>query len=360
MTESRGLLHEIAVPRATGSDAVAGVRNTLLRELWARGFAVATQRFEASPAALHVVAVAASVLAATAAAVLGLGPDPARRAVATLVGIGAALFAVLPVSPVRRSLLRVLVPQPTQGINLIATRAGIAPRVWLAAHYDGKGQWLSMAARLVAGAGAVPGAAGLVALAVSAWAGAVAGPGWWVAAATLALFGAAPLALNGVSRASPGAVDNASGLVTVLAVADRLPPDVPVGILFLDAEEWGMLGAQALVRERPQLLRDAAVVNFDGIDDTGPTIMVTHHPGPLGAALQTKLRARSAPGWPLFVDGALLAPAARESVTIMRGGLRTMRVVHTIRDTVARLTLEGVDTIATGVATVLRNHVVPR
>jgi hypothetical protein len=359
VTELRGLLREIAVPRPTGSVAVATVMETLRRELWARDFTVATQRFDASPAGLHAVAVGAFVLAGTAVAVLVLGTDPWAPAAAT-VGIGAALFVVLLGSPVRRPLLRALARQPTRGVNLIATRAGIAPRVWLVAHYDGKGQWLSMAGRLIAGTGAAVGGAGLVVLAAAAWAGVAPPPGWWVAAAMLGFLGAVPLTLNGLPRSSSGAVDNATGLVTALGVADRLPPDAPVGILFLDAEEWGLLGARVLACEQPELLRDTAVINFDGIDDTGATIALAHRPGPLGAALSAALHARRARRLPVVVDGIALAPAARECVTIMRGGWRTMTVVHTTRDTAARLTLAGVEAVASAVAAVLRDRAVPR
>jgi hypothetical protein len=335
--------------------------DVLVRELRARGFSVGTHRFAASPGGLHVVAVAAIVVAATGVAVLVLGTESVRSLPAT-VGIGAALAALLLGSPVRRRLVRAMAGEPAPAVNLVATRAGITPRVWLVAHYDAKGQWISMATRLGAGAAATAGAVGLLALAASAWIGAPVPPGAWLGTAGIALLGGAPLALNGVSRSSAGAVDNASGLLTVLGVADRLPPDAPVGILFLDAEEWGLLGARALARERPELLRDAAVVNFDGIDDAGPTIALAHRPGPIADAVGSALRARRARRLPVLVDGAALAPLARECVTIMRGGLRTMAVVHTRRDAVARLTLVGVDGVATGVAAALRgaSHVPAR
>ena len=59
------------------------------------------------------------------------------------------------------------------------------------------------------------------------------------------------------------------------------------------------------------------------------------------------LRAR----WlPVVVDGLALAAVAREGVTIMRGDWRTARIVHTPRDSAARLTLEGVRQVAAEVA----------
>src|SRR5207302_11343387 len=56
---------------------------------------------------------------------------------------------------------------------------------------------------------------------------------------------------------------------------------------------------------------------------------------------------------PVLVDGLALAATARECVTIMRGNWSTARVVHTLRDTAARLTLDGARRVAGGVAAAL-------
>ena len=56
---------------------------------------------------------------------------------------------------------------------------------------------------------------------------------------------------------------------------------------------------------------------------------------------------------PVVVDGSALAPVARECATIMRGDWRTAALVHTPRDTAARLTLEGVGSVAMAVGDVL-------
>ena len=65
------------------------------------------------------------------------------------------------------------------------------------------------------------------------------------------------------------------------------------------------------------------------------------------------LEARRARWLPVVVDGLALAPTARECVTIMRGNWSTARVVHTLRDTAARLTLDGARRVAGGVAAAL-------
>ena len=135
-----------------------------------------------------------------------------------------------------------------------------------------------------------------------------------------------------------------------LATVDALPPDAGVGVIFPDAEEYGMVGARALVRERGHLLADTAVVNLDGIDDRGAPIAVIHRAGPLVGRVAAALGARRVRWLPVLVDGMVLARAAREAVTIMRGDWTTARIVHTSRDAAQRLALDGVRDVARALA----------
>jgi hypothetical protein len=289
LSDAGGLLRQIAVPRLVGTPQHTRVREILKRELAGRGFAVEAHGFDARPSRLFVGA-----------------------------------------------------PPLVHGINLIARRPSAAPRVWLVAHYDSKGQPISMATRIVGAACLLLGAVtALCALAV----------GWMIfPGLALVAFGAAVMARNRVTDASPGAVDNASAVVAVFSILDLLPPGAAVGVLLTDAEEWGLLGARALVRERGALLAGAAVVNLDGIDDRGRPIAFMHRRGPVGRAVAAELGALSARWLPVLVDGIALARGSRDCVTIMRGDWGTARVVHTPRDTAERLTLQGVRQVAAGVA----------
>ncbi|HEY6061012.1 MAG TPA: M28 family peptidase [Gemmatimonadales bacterium] len=292
MTGSAALLGELAVARLVGSTGHGRVREVLRRELEARGFVVLDHRFAA-----------------------------------------AARF------PLRG-------PAGAEGVTLIAVRPRARVTTWLTAHYDSKGQPLSMALRLVWVAA--------TALAMVGTAGALAfgGPFLpWSLAALAFLVGF--LVLNRATDGSPGAVDNATGLLTVLATLDALPADASVGALLLDAEELGLVGARALVRERAHLLRGTTVINFDGIDDRGAVTAFVHRPGPLTGRLVAALRGRAWRRLPVVVDGIALAEAASQCVTIMKGNWGTTRVVHTSRDTPGRLTLDGVHAVARVVASVL-------
>lgn len=292
MTEYRALLVQLGVARLSGTPQHARVRALLRRELESRGFVVLEHRFAA-----------------------------------------AARF------PLRG-------PGRVEGTNLIAVRPRAQVGTWLTAHYDSKGQPLSMALRLLwVAAGALALAA---ALAVTVtW-----GPDWrwWMPA--LALVVGFPL-LNVATDHSPGAVDNATGVLTVLATLDALPADAGVGAVLLDAEELGLIGARALARERANLLRGTRVINFDGIDDRGRAIAFVHRPGPVTTRLAAVLGSRAWRRLPVVVDGITLAHATAECVTILRGDWGTTRVIHTPRDTPDRLTLDGVQEVARAVADVL-------
>jgi len=288
VTDYRALLAQLAVPRLVGSPNHAKVRGVLTGELAARGFVVLEQRFAASPRA----------------------PLWGRKA--------------------------------AEGVNLVGVRPRARVTAWLAAHYDSKGQPMSMAARLLLATACAVSL--VVALGIVAAGGPL--PSLVPAAALGALF----LGLSRVTERSPGALDNAAGVVTVLRALDALPADAPVGVIFPDAEELGLLGAGVLARERANLLQDTVVVNFDGLDDRGATIALVHRPGPVVDRVVAALGARRRRSWPVLVDGIAFARAARECVTIARGDWGTAWVVHTPRDTADRLTLEGSRQVADRVA----------
>jgi hypothetical protein len=294
MTGYRALLDALARPRLVGTPQHSAIRDTLQRELQARGCVVMEHRFAAAPR------------------------FPLR-------GRAAA-----------------------EGVNLIAVRPRVRVTAWLTAHYDSKGQPLSMAGRLLLVALAL---AIVPAVLLATLAGA--SPWWWLATLVLP---AAFLALNIATDGTPGAVDNASGVLAVLAALDLLPADAPVGAILLDGEELGLVGARALVRERANLLDDTSVINFDGIDDRGEVVAFAHRPGPVTRSVAERLGARPRRRLPVVVDGLALAQASRECLTIMKGDWGTMRVVHTPRDTADRLTLSGVEEVARAVATALTPH----
>jgi hypothetical protein len=289
VTDYGVLFHELAIPRLVGTPNHQKVRETLIRELETRGFTVERHAFSGRPARM--------------------------------------LFGT---------------PRTIQGVNLIAHRATVRPSVWLVAHYDAKGQPLSMLVRLLGFVLFVLGSVGLVV-------------DFMTAVVVLGL-GLVLVAQNRVTDNSPGAVDNASALITILMTIDQLPRDAGLGVVFPDAEEYGLVGARALARDRAELFKDAAILNLDGIDDVGPTTVFAHRPGPVGTAVARALEANRWRWLPVVVDGIALRRAGRECATILKGGVATMMIVHTPQDTVDRVRLDGAARVAAGLARVLRDR----
>jgi hypothetical protein len=269
VTDYRALLAAIAVPRLSGTAPNQQVRDILKRELAARGFVVMEHRFTG------------------------------------------------------RSLLYRFGRAPLEGVNLIAVRPRARISVWLAAHYDSKGQPLSMAARLAAVALVTLGALELVALVVRALLGPLRAGMPDVLGGGAGIAGLLLLLANHVTNRSAGAVDNATGVVAVLATLDALPPEAGVGVLLPDAEEYGLLGAR---------------------------IAFVHRAGPTIDRVAAALGARRARWLPVLVDGLVLSGPAREGITVLRGDWSTAKIIHTPNDSAGRLTLDGVRAVAAGVA----------
>jgi Peptidase family M28 len=348
VNDYRALLRELAVPRLVGSPAHDRVREVLKRELAARGFVVLEHQFAmrrtAGPAAL--IPVGGSLAVAAAGTILLGAVSPARAAVACWLLAAVLCLGVL-------LLIRGRGATPLVGINLIGVRPRARITLWLAAHYDSKGQPLSMMLRIGAVVLAVLGLAGLVGIALVRLVGEPWSRVTEMLLAAPALIGGLLLLGNRVTNDSPGALDNASGLATVCAILDLLPVDAAVGVLFPDAEEYGLLGAKALMRDRANLFEGAAVLNFDGIDDRGSAICFVHRPGSTVAAIAAALGARCRRFLPVVVDGLAFGRVARECATIMRGDWRTASIVHTPLDVAERLPLEGSGAVAAGVAQAL-------
>jgi hypothetical protein len=231
-------------------------------------------------------------------------------------------------------------------VNVVAVRRGVAPRVWLVAHLDSKSQPVPSLMR-VAGVTLLVGA---LVLAVAAAALQLASlphrTAWWMAASA-ALLGAGPVLASVVGARSPGALDNASGVAAVLAAAERLNPDVAVGVLLPSAEELGLAGARAWVRRTAP----GVALNCDGVDDEGELTIMHDSNSPadvidviLNAATRPPRVRRMPLG--LLTDSVALADQQWRAVTLSRGSLASLRRVHTPHDSLAALRGDGVDEMA--------------
>ena len=234
------------------------------------------------------------------------------------------------------------------GINLVATR-GVAPKVWLVAHIDSKSQPLPILVR----------ALGIATCVVVWWAAVVVGVlGWggmvpWVWITGAGVIAGIPVAMSWVGARSPGALDNASGVATVLLAAARVPRSVPVGVVLTSAEELGLAGARAFFRAlRPPEGGGGVVLNCDVVDDCGYlTAMYSGWSRPewIGRVFGGAARATPLPPG-VLVDAVACREEGWEAVTLTRGTVRSWGRIHSRRDTADRLTGAGVEATATVLA----------
>lgn len=341
-------------PRPAGGSAEARVRESCRARLAAAGFSVAEQAFEYSafPGRWATpLGGAAACLTVLLAATIGRSGHPGTA----LTVIAIAMIVLLLGG---RSIARRVTTLPwarATSVNLVATRG--MPRVWLVAHLDSKSQPVAMLARVT---GIVIAAATLItlgALALTALSGEVVPNRAWNLLAAIGAVASLPVIASVVGAKSPGALDNGSGIVTVLLAAEALPRDMPVGVLLTSAEELGMAGAHAFAATR----RPAMAINVDGVDDRGSTICMYHgraarvRVGVARAAQAIGMRVREQPTIPgLLTDGVALGAAGWSAVTLSRGGFSTLWRIHRAADTADRLSGVGMHEVARLVASAAR------
>ncbi len=328
----------LALPREAGTSGCVAARAAVAEHLAALGYRVDLQRFSFHPSALHGFPVFGAGLGGLGLLLLPLlmaGGAPPWAAALLLVG-GVASLAALAVG-IGLGWLP-LGGEARQDANLVATRGHGRVERWIVAHLDTKAQVQSMAGRLVAVWVIGLAVAALLALALVR----VGGPVPLGAAGTGAALAVLAGALAGRGRlrgASPGARDNGTGVAAALAAASGAA--ATTGILITGAEEFGMVGARVFARARGPLLQGAAILNFDTIDQEGELSLVCHDArgaefaraeAPRLAAAGLAPRIRRLP-LGIFTDSLPFARAGVPAVTIGRLTWRTLRTIHTPRDT---------------------------
>jgi hypothetical protein len=334
-------------PRPAGSVAERAALDYASRVLGESGFAVRREMFEYSAfPGRYGLPIGGALTAATVLASVWLGVvGTPIAALATLAGgvilIGAFASAVLGDGVLTLPLMR------AESENLVATRGTTPPSMWLVAHVDSKSQPVPSLVRIT----------GVALLVLAALLAIVAGAlqlaslphrmAWWAASAA-AVLGALPVIASVVGERSDGAVDNASGVATVLAAAAAVRPDVAFGVLVPSAEELGLAGVRAWARTVPV----STAINCDGVDDDGELTIMYSGRAPqslihtLRGLAPAPLRVRRMP-LGLVTDSVALAERGWNTLTVSRGSFATLRRVHTPADSLARLRGDGIDHAAT-------------
>lgn len=327
--------------RPAGSRAASDARTYCADVLRGLGFSVKEQEFGYSKFAGAFAAPAAGLcVAAFAVAIFVMRPlsASALTAIGTIAAVLVQLFRLI----AGRGVLGFPLAR-ARGVNLEAVRGGGEPNVWLVAHIDSKWQPVSMIVRVSGVILSAIGLAGLVATSVSMHAPMNSLATLFVVVAVL---GSIPLLLSIVGSRNHGTLDNASGVAAVLAAAE-LSDGISVGILITDAEELALAGARGWARAR----KPGIALNCDSIDDDGPLVVMHSSPAPGRLATTMAGVAREAgeslrimrliPG--ILTDHVALAAAGWTTLTLSRGTARTLRRIHTSRDTLATMRGAGIE-----------------
>lgn len=347
--EAKRLIDRIAeTPRGVGTEGEARAREFCADYLTREGFAVTEEEFSYSALPgkwavplFGLLSLAWFVGLNTALALLE--PNDAFRATIPLLAL-LPIFYLGAKRMVRRPRFMV-----RRARNLIAVRGG-APAVWLMAHLDSKSQPVPMLLR-IAGI-LVTSAAMLTTIIVSVIPAAYSvGDVFWVPLTIAGALGSLAMLFSGVGNRSPGALDNASGVAAAMLTATGTPARTPVGVLLTSAEELGLGGAWAWVRDqagRHATRHKRYAINFDGLDDVGVLTCMSDPDNPVASALRlaassggSQLAVRKVlPG--IMVDSLALSSSDWDAVTISKGNLSTLARIHTPGDSPDRLTGTGV------------------
>ncbi len=351
-TDPRSHLLQMARPRAAGSNEESQARAYCAAVLQSNGFSTTEEPFVYSSAVGRLAVPAAGALCFVClAAATGLFLAGVSGRV-----LAYSLFALITVLWLGENWLATrgvldLWMGRTRGVNLVGVRG--QPTLWLVAHLDTKSQPIPS---LLRAAALVLMTLSLVFAALAALFGlsntlGAAGAG---IGAVAALF----VSLSTVGNESPGGVDNASGIASLLSTIQTVPSDVPLGVVFTSAEELGLAGSRAWARARSATHSPGIAVNFDSVDDAGVIRCMVHghQSRSLAKGFEELARERGRrlvvsgliPG--ILTDGVALGDAGWQAITLSRGNIATLARIHRPADTVHSLTGSGAQELAELVA----------
>jgi len=344
-------LRSLARPRMSGSEQAADVEEELRDRFDKLGYQVRAMPFSFStwPGRYGLsVAGVALCLGALLGVSLILSGLPAAALFVLIVTLALALAPWLTLDRA----LHGLSWGRMESTNLLFQKPGSKPAWILMAHRDSKSQLVPTLVRTAAVGAGLAAWSGLVILAGLWFAGDVFRfPGATVVAGAVLLLAGLALALSWAGNDSPGALDNASGMAALLAVARTEGVGGEIAFLLTDGEELGLAGARAVASELPPV---QGVINVDGLDDRGTFYLAEGHgltrtgsAPQLAAALLTAgvvldmpMRRRTLPR-SLPVDHVPIAAWGIPALTLMRGDWQSLLRVHRKGDDAASIDGSG-------------------
>jgi hypothetical protein len=183
--------------------------------------------------------------------------------------------------------------------------------------------------------------------------------GFWKSVLLIQTISLAFLLLNFTSNSSKGAIDNASGVLSLLILAEKIKNE-EVAFLFTGAEEMGLCGAiEFLKKHQKELPENVVVINIDGIGNGNSLIITTKFGVPpkrtskyvyktlKGIAEKRGLKTKE--GWLPFgaaLDHIPFAVKGYESLTLHLSSSKDSFFVHTRLDTPEKVNIERVQEVS--------------
>ena len=256
--------------------------------------------------------------------------------------------------------------------NLVAKRPSYRhrdPRMWIVAHMDSKSQTIPMLVRVISIAAFLLLFGSMIALFIPILI-LRSGFGMPLSETTMhnllstvhvlsimSAIALVPVMLCFLGNASKGALDNATGVATVILAAEMIGDREDVAILITSAEELLMAGARAFAKS----VSPSIAINCDTIDDDGRFLFMASGKvsAPLSAAVDraakkcsverhsrvssNRIRGQITPMIPgIVADNVVFTSEGWQSFTISRGNLGTLSRVHTSSDRAERIEGTGI------------------
>ena len=355
----------MARPRLVGTAEHEQVADDLAARLEQWGYRVEREPFEFSTALNALLALVLFVNSVCLAAMIALRQawSPASQlgaliilifiALAAVVGRFISNAAVVAPNATWRERLAYRLGKRYTASNLVARLPqDNSPRhtLYLVAHYDSKSQRWPLVLRIALYTLLIPGTLLAIGAALLNQASALS-DGLALGAAVASFM----LLMLGTGNTSPGAIDNASGVGTVLHLAEILAARsewrdrLRVIVLLPSAEEVGLMGTTAYVKRHAARLQaeNALVLNFDGVGVEGQLQWVGANSSELVRLIQDAARAEYISIGRFRFIGALFdhipfAQRGLDAVSIITVG-RASRSIHTPNDTIDHLHESGFD-----------------
>ena len=353
----------MARPRLVGTAEHDKVADELVARLAQWGYRVEREPFEFSTALNALLALVLLVNSVCLMAMvvlrqtlpyapqLGALIIVAGFALAGVMGRSISIDAVAPPKAVWRERLAYRLGKRYAASNLVARLPqDNSPRhtLYLIAHYDSKSQRWPLVLRIALYTLLIPGTLLAISAALLNQASALSdGLAFGAAVASFMLL------MLGTGNTSPGAIDNASGVGTVLQLAEILAARsdwrerLRVIILLPSAEEVGLMGTTAYVKRHAARLQqeNALVLNFDGVGIEGELQWVGATSSELTQLIQSAAREENIPIRRFRLIGALFdhipfAQRGLDAVSLIAVG-RASRSIHTSRDAIDQLHVRG-------------------